>query len=143
MGVHKTKKHCSRVLTAEKKVWDRACQLIVERTSPCGLYKKGPLERGVNYFVLMLEQLGATTHYSCEGHPNNFYVMFEAPLSVAERIAECGYFTVELEGKKLWSIRTRNLASDDERIRLLRWAASAWENTLGPLTILGEKKKHA
>ena len=143
MGVQKAKKHCSRVLAADNSVWDRACRLIVERASPCGLYNKSPLERGVNYFVLMLEQLGATTHYSCEGHPNNFYVMFEAPLRVAEKIAECGYFMVELEGKKIWSIRTRNLASDDERVRLLRWAADAWENALGPLAVFGEKKKHA
>lgn len=89
----------------------------------------------------MLEQLGATPHYSCEGHPNNFYVLFAAPLSVAEQIVECGYLTVELEAAGLWSIRTRNFESDAERISVLRWAAEAWEKTLGPLQALNAVKK--
>ena len=136
MGVCKTTKH--RPNSLEKQtvwVWDEACKLVLERSSPCGIYA-GPLEPGVNYFVLMLEQLGAKTHYSCEGHPNNFYVLFEAPLRIAEKIAECGYFSVELEGKKLWSIRTRILESNEERIQLLRWAAQAWEDKLSPLQAL-------
>lgn len=139
MRVRSTKKNCTRVVKI-KNVWDVACTLVVERTSPCGIYR-GPIDRGVNYFVLMLEQLGATPHYSCEGHPNNFYVLFAAPLSVAEQIVECGYLTVELEAAGLWSIRTRNFESDAERISVLRWAAEAWEKTLGPLQALNAVKK--
>jgi hypothetical protein len=134
MGVCKSKK--SRAGSRLTHVWDAACKLDVIRTSPCGVYGPEPLEKGVNYFVLMLEQLGAKPHYSCEGHPNNFYVLFEAPLRIAEAIAECGFFTVELEGKKLWSIRTRALKDDNERVKLLRWAAEQWNERLGPLEAL-------
>jgi hypothetical protein len=96
----------------------------------------------------MLEQLGAVTHYSCEGHPSNFYVLFEAPLEIAERIKNCGYFSVELEGPGSWSVRTRNwsvrtrkLKSDRERKQLLRWAADAWEKNLGPCTVFNERRQ--
>jgi hypothetical protein len=116
-------------------VWDQACELVVERTSPCGTYS-GPIDPGVNYFVLALEQLGASPRYSCEGHPGGFYVLFEAPLALALRILNCGYFTVELEGKNLWSIRMRVPDTDDERVQLLRWAADAWTKYLGPLSVL-------
>lgn len=120
------------------RIWDVARKITLGRVSPCGLYNE-PLEKGVNYFVLMLEQLGAVTHYSCEGHPhspNNFYIVFAAPLSVAQKIVECGYFTVELEGKGIWSLRTRNITSDIDRRNFLRAAADAWERKLGPLTAL-------
>lgn len=126
-----------------KPLWDRLCDIEVNRTSPCGLYK-GAIEPGVNYFVLMLEQLGAVTHYACEGHPNGFYVSFKAPLKIAEKIAVCGFFSVVLEGKSKWSIRTRQLDSDEERIQLLRWAAESWERELGPLKIRkGKRSCHA
>jgi len=124
----------SAVPYAALPVWDKACALVLTRTSPCGLYS-GNLEPGVNYFVLMLEQLGAVTHYSCEGHPSNFYVLFEAPLKLVEHIKNCGYFTVELEGAGRWSIRMRKIKSDRERKQVLRWAAAAWEKNLGPCTV--------
>lgn len=125
----------NRTRRVKKPVWDRARELVVNRTSPCGIYT-GPIDPGANYFVLMLEQLGAKTRYSCEGHPNNFYVLFEAPLELAEQVVECGYFTVELEGKQLWSIRTRGFSSDEERIAVLRNAAAAWEKNFGALDAL-------
>lgn len=116
--------------------WDRACELVLERTSPCRTYS-GPIDPGVNYFVLALEQLGASPRYSCEGHPDGFYVLFAAPLATALRILHCGYFTVELEGENLWSIRIgRTPTTDDERIQVLRWAADAWTKQLGPLSAL-------
>ena len=125
----------NRTRRVKTPVWDRARELVVNRSSPCGVYA-GPIDPGANYFVLMLEQLGANTRYSCEGHPDNFYVLFDAPVELAERIVECGYFTVELEGKRLWSVRTHGFSSDDERITVLRKAAEAWEKKLGPLDAL-------
>lgn len=134
MRVRKATPHRTRIVKS-KNAWDRACTLTVERTSPCGFYA-GPIDRGVNYFVLMLEQLGAIPHYSCEGHPSSFYVLFEAPLNLAEQIVECGYFSVELEAASTWSIRTRQFETDAERIMFLRYAAEAWEKKLGPLKAL-------
>lgn len=129
-----------------KSPWDKARKLVLHRHSPCGIYTE-PLERGVNYFVLMLEQLGATTEYSCEGHahcPNNFYVVFNAPLCTAVKIQACGFFTVELEGDNRWSIRTRIIPDDKTRRQVLRWAAAQWERHLGPLeAIAGDMEKTA
>lgn len=52
------------------------------------------LDPGVNFFVLMLNHLGASTRFSCEGHPSGFYVVFAAPYELALRIARQGYLTV-------------------------------------------------
>src|ERR1700712_3731790 len=49
-----------------------------------------PLEPGVNFFVLMLEKLGATTRFSCEGHPEGFYVVFESAPELARSITHAG-----------------------------------------------------
>lgn len=59
--------------------------------------------------------------------------MFEAPMALAEKILTCGYFTVELEGRNLWSLRINREITEVERKRLLRSAAQAWEDKLGPL----------
>lgn len=45
------------------------------------------LEPGVNFFVEWLEAEGATTYYSCEGHPNGFYLVFSADVRLARSIA--------------------------------------------------------
>lgn len=131
--------------TKERTVWDRAAKLELWRSSPCPWpVPSEKLEPGVNYFVAMLEQLGAKTAFSCEGHPNGFYVSFAAPYSIALKVNECGYFSVEIEGENRWSIRLNREHSKKERIDCLRWAAETWEKRLGPLkwkTIrLGEKR---
>lgn len=132
MEVRKAKTNRSRRLT--KPIWDRACELVLLRSSPCGIYNEF-LDRGVNYFVLMLEQLGATTEYSCEGHPDGFYIVFNAPLKLALKIRACGFFRVELEGRNRWSLRTSRVASNAERKALMRMAATQWNTKLGPLTV--------
>lgn len=91
--------------------------------------------------MLMLEQLGATTHYSCEGHPNSFYVEFKAPMALAERIVKCGYLIVELEGNNLWSLRINRSIDELERQEVLRGAAAAWDRFLGPLECLARPTK--
>lgn len=139
MDVCKTKSRSSRDVTKLKQnIWDRACDLVLHRVDPFGTYP-GPIDRGVNYFVLMLEQLGAKTEFSCSGHPdspNQFYIVFTGPIALAEKIQACGFFTVELEGESRWSIRTRNISDDKERQDFLRMAATQWERKLGPLTAL-------
>lgn len=116
-------------------IWDHVSQFHVLRRPPYHpFFQIERIDPGANYFVLMLEQLGAMPQFSCEGHPNGFYVLFQAPVALALKIKQCGYFSVELEGKNTWSIRTRiGLEDDRERKQLLRWAAQAWEEKLGPL----------
>jgi len=125
--------------TKQKKkpnIWDAARKLYVYRRPPVvPFYTVERIDPGVNYFVLMLEQLGATPLFSCEGHPQGFYVMFECPQKIAERIHACGFFTVELEGHNRWSIRTRAVDDDADRRKILRWAAETWQVNLGPLDL--------
>ena len=123
----------------KENIWDDACWLVLHRSSPCGIYSE-VIDPGVNYFVLMLEQLGAVTHYSCEGHPDGFYVLFEAPHELAVKIRNSGYFTVELEGANTWSIR-KQFKSEKQRRQVLRWAAEAWEAKLGPCTVFDKKRQ--
>ena len=77
-------------------VWDKAAKLKVWRTSPLpGNPKPELLEPGVNYFVLSLEQLGVRTTFSCQGHPEGFYIAFYAPYEVALRIEQCELWPVK------------------------------------------------
>jgi len=126
-----------------KNAWDRAAEVPVIRSSPCNIYS-GDLESGVKFFVLMLEQLGATTEYSCEGHPGpaengfempgDFYTVFRAPIALARRIHACGFFRVEMERRGRWSLRA-SFATREAQKAHLRWAADSWEREFGPLKI--------
>lgn len=121
--------------------WDYAAKLRIYRSSPCGTYS-GLLEPGVNFFVLMLEQLGARTEYSCEGHPDGFYVVFAAAMPIARKIHACGYFNVEIERNGRWSLRLRNGIDEHERQLILRGAANNWEKNLGCLDRRRAKQAH-
>lgn len=108
--------------------WDKARGHVLSRANGYPKPEIDKLDRGVNYFVLMLEKLGCRTHWSCEGHPNGFYIVFTAPYSTAMMVKSPGYFSVEIEGKNRWSLRINHpFGSDRERRRCLRWAAAAWE----------------
>lgn len=115
-------------LHTKKNVWDEAAKLKI--------YRGGELiDPGVNYFVLMLDQIGLPTHFSCEGHPNEFYIAFSAPYGQALSISDAGYFTVEIEREDYWILRnTMNYTgSPREKIDAMRWGAKAWETKFGPL----------
>lgn len=117
--------------------WDAAKKIKVFRSSPG--YPLADLEPGVKFFVLMLEQLGATTHYSCEGHPRGFYVMFTASYETALRVSACGFFTVEVCRHVVWTMRLserQRIRSPRRKARLLRRAATNWEDELGKLKLL-------
>lgn len=133
------------------KTWAQANKLVIHRISPCGTYR-GPIDRGTNYFVLALEQLGATTNYSCEGHPNGFYVVFHAPLHIVAAIKTCGFFTVEFESAierengeisdvSAWSLRINSDVTEDQRRMVLQSAAQAWTKKFGPI-IYSQECKH-
>lgn len=109
-------------------IWDEAAELEVVRGGE-------KLDPGVNYFVLMLNQMGLDTAFSCEGHPSGFYVTFYGPYQAALEIHSAGFFTVEVERKNYWSLRRSMDAHQPaiENVDALRWAAEAWEKNLGPL----------
>lgn len=117
----------------EIKTWRQAMTFDLHRMSPISVEPE-ILDRGVNFFVLMLEQLGAHPCWSCEGHPNGFYVVFMAPAKLALRILRCGFFCVELEGHNRWSLRINREISENERQGILNNAALSWEKEFGPIT---------
>jgi hypothetical protein len=126
------------------KTWAQAKKLTIKRTDLFG--QKCRLESGVNFFILMLEKLGAITMWSCEGHPTGFYIVFAAPLELAHEIFCCGYFRVELAGgyvevgKKKWprwSMRLNNTENEEDRVRVLKWAAMSWYRHFGEIQTIG------
>lgn len=100
------------------------------------------LDRGVNFFVESLERLGAKTLYSCEGHPRGFYIMFDAPYSVAWRVARAGFFTVSIvsndchpcRGRWLLELHANDKASAKKtkinKVLSLVWASETWKKDL-------------
>lgn len=120
-----------------KHPWDRARARRLYRIPgyPWPTDQPQKLDPGVNYFVLALEQAGATTQFSCEGHPTGFYIAFAASYDLAKRIASAGFLTIEIRGDG-WraAFSTEGLWKNERhKRRTLRWAAGAWERTLGPL----------
>jgi len=121
--------------------WDAARrQLLIRHDAETG--EDVPLERGVNFFVLMLEQLGATTHFSCEGHPEAFYVVFESSPELARAITHAGSFTVEIwDGEANYALRISEHLfaqylgpwTNQTREEHLRHAAENWVERFGPL----------
>src|SRR6516162_7898331 len=121
--------------------WRAAMKLPVIRGNH--MAKPEDLEPGVKYFVLMLEQLGCMTHFSCEGHPHHFYIVFSGPFRTAQRIADVGYLDVRLWRRRpllrhLWERAPRNLfslerdhASKSDKAEALSHAAIAWTKAFG------------
>ena len=116
-------------------VWDLAGSIPISRACPMK-GQSGPLKPGVKYFVLQLDRLGATTAFSCEGHPDGFYVTYYATERVARKIASCGGFLTEINAHPGWRLSLRrDVSADKHRVEALRSAAAAWERMLGPLDI--------
>ncbi len=109
-------------------VWDDAADLNVWRGGE-------KLDPGVNYFVLMLDQMGLPTSYSCEGHPDGFYITFHGPYQAALDIHAVGFFSVQVESEEYWSLRRHIVHTPKETLDAFRWAAKAWEEQLGPLDL--------
>lgn len=115
-------------LHTKKNVWDAAAEIEIYRGSE-------KLDPGVNFFILMLDQMGLATYFSCEGHPNGFYIAFSAPYGQALALSDAGYFTVEIEREDYWILRNsiNYTGSPREKFDAMRWAAEAWEKRFGPL----------
>ena len=137
-GTRISDKRTEKVKQKADDPWVIAGQQTLQRVNPRG--KAENLDPGVNFFVLALEELGAETVWSCEGHPEGFYVTFRSSLELAQRIKSVGYFRVEIERPGEFSIRLRDLDrassgdwvpwTDANKNRVLRWAASAWKEKL-------------
>jgi hypothetical protein len=119
--------------------WDVAAATPLKRQST-PLSKLQDIDPGVNFFVLALEALGATPHFSCEGHTRGFYVLFSAPYELALDIRNAGYFSVQIEDQGTWSIRKTSAEyveyanspyTEKDKVWLLRAAADAWLRHFG------------
>lgn len=115
-----------RVRRTKVGTWDEACKLNVIRGGE-------RIDPGANFFVLMLDQLGLQTRFSCDGHSGHFYVTFTASYEQALAISNVGYFSVEIEGEEYWSIRSSMIEHGGKRDDILRGAASMWEVAFGEL----------
>lgn len=117
--------------------WKKAKSKKLVRTSPCELYYKCVLDKGVNYFVLALEDIGCQTYYSCEGHFKRkpyipeFYIAFQASKRNAQKIKKTLFDPCYLETYKpnhyVLRIRFKNLK---EKHRILSELSQIWENQL-------------
>lgn len=120
-------------------VWDQACKLNLVRGYENDQinYPPSVLELGVNFFILALEELGAKTHFSCEGHPTGFYIAFEAPYPLVVEIAQLTNMGVEVWRENVWTLRNlydenaRSRYTDHDRKEKLRQAANSWMNYFG------------
>jgi len=92
------------------------------------------LDKDVNYFVNKMTSIGIKTILSCGGHgnPDEFYIVFDCPLKTARKIANIGYFTVELASLVWAPTKYYRLSlkykSEKQKYRLLALASEAWEN---------------
>jgi hypothetical protein len=126
-----------------RSAFDRAA---AEPLTVTDTYSGEPLtpEPGVRYFLRQLLRLGAATIFSCEGHPEHFYVLACMPLALAMRVVAAGYFAVELTESPLLpecttaeslviAIRLYYYDGERDKRRSLRGAADAWEKHFGSL----------
>lgn len=119
--------------------WDAAARAPLKRAVPFGKRHEFLLEPGVRFFILALEALGARTFFSCEGHPDGFYVVFVASYKLAREIHAAGFGTVSIariartrwrDGNRLWRLDIRQGLTDRRRRRILRWMSLAWWEAL-------------
>lgn len=125
--------------------WRGAKSINVIRQSPCGLYPLAILDKGVNYFVLALEKLGCSTHYSCEGHfdTNNYvpemYIVFTANESCYNTIKNMTFNIAELykeiNKKDYYSIRIW-FDNPQDKTKKLSKLAREWNKILGPIRVI-------
>lgn len=132
--------------------WDLACRLDVARESPSEIfgekigpiYKMGQLEPGIKFFILALEELGAVTKYSCEGHPLNAYVSFDATERLAKQIHMTSTFhvkafsnavtvgsVIECAMYALNPDSDRMSYTEETRVQFLRESAQRWMEFFG------------
>lgn len=115
-------------------IYEKCCRLKLHRYD----WVKGQpvnIESGMNFFILMIEQLGGRTMFSCEGHKNGSqpYLAFYGPLSLATAIAQTDSFVVEVQNQiNYFALRPYLWISKKETMsQFLRRAARAWGKMFG------------
>ncbi len=100
------------------------------------------MEDGVKFFILMLEKLGCTTVWSCEGHPEGFHVSFHGPAAVVREIEACdvldielfqGGYSINLDKRELRMRRAGLPFTKKKRDELLKHAATVMVERFGSL----------
>lgn len=121
--------------------WDQARKLTLMRgyESEEITYPVSKMEPGVNFFILALEELGAKTRFSCEGHPCGFYIAFEGSYELAIELHDTRTFSVEVWKHNVWTLRNAYQEAaanggytEENRKQRLRWATEAWLRYFGP-----------
>jgi hypothetical protein len=110
--------------------WHRAASVPLIVEDNCYCTGQIELERGVNFFVQALHDLGCETHASCEGHPRGFYIVFTGPEEIARAIAGWGYFTVEVDRQRdTWVMRlcAKSSRTEASKRECLSRASECWE----------------
>jgi len=92
---------------------------------------KTRLDLGAVFFVAALNHLGARTLFSCEGHPDGFYLVFSWPYDRALAVKRAGFFSVEIAGTECWSLELSDPVTCGQHVDRLRWAAEAWTKAFG------------
>ena len=116
--------------------YDKCCQLTLRRHDWI-TGRPAKIEAGMNFFVLMIEQLGGKTMFSCEGHggkrESQPYLMFYGPLSLACAIAQTDSFVVEVQNHvNYFALRPYRWLNRKETMeQFLKRAAKAWVKAFG------------
>jgi len=115
-----------------------ACGETLVRSSPIpGLYQQCTLDKEVNYFVLQLERVGGVTHFSCGGHPNGFYLVFDLPNpSIVGLVTHqhCRFERSRSHTGVHWRMSLKRKTDNAEhKHMLLQQVVDHWERVLGPL----------
>lgn len=118
--------------------WSIAKKHKLVRSSPCGIYKDTIIDKGVNYFVLKLENLNCITMYSCEGHFSKknyipeFYLTFgcDNPINL-RKIRDTLFDPCYLESLSEYDHTIRiPFTNNKHKIKILTNLASIWESKL-------------
>jgi hypothetical protein len=101
-------------------IWDRMRKRRVHGIDP-----------GCNFFIAAIRLLGGRTMYSCEGHPEGFYLVVEGSYKLALRLHLLRPYSVRLTGFNRWVLRRDVEVPARYAKRAFRWAAARWLNRTG------------
>ena len=116
--------------------WD-----IAYRKSPLVRYDEvfkemATLEHGVTYFIEAIEKMDGKTYFSCEGHPENFYILFAMPYVKARILSKflmSGFIEVSnsvgIENEELWKLALRP-HGDAVHLAVLRELSNGFQSCL-------------
>lgn len=132
-------RHAPMIQTNTSHPFVIACGETLVRSSPIpGLYQRCILDKEVNYFVLQIERVGGVTHFSCGGHPNGFYLVYDIPPHLSDLLIHqhCRLERSRSFSGVHWRMSLRRRFSPTtvaHKHMVLEQVAEHWEQVLGPL----------